>query len=512
MVEPANDSFDPYYRWLGIPKKHRPPTHYQLLGVSPDESDHTIIEDAVERQQSHVGHYRGTEFDTAAARVLYELEEAETCLLNPEMRKEYDRQLREKRWKKKKQTTGKVRGAPPSIHGGGKGFEIVPTIFKIVGILLVACMIMAAFSFQLPWQKTGVRTADTPVLTRGSENTEKRPVPVLPKGQIAKRPEEEPALKPQPTDAGDVDQSETITAKVVRVDAGSRSLTVSYNGRTTEFDVSRAAVLLAEGSEVDLDDLTSGLSATITFNPEYDVVTRIEIRSTPPKIKNSVGMQFKLLPGGTFRMGEGGAAHQVILTKPFYLGVYEVTQTQYERVMGTNPSQFKGDDHPVEKVSWEDAVAFCRKLSSLPAEQSAGRVYRLPTEAEWEYACRAGAATQYSFGDNTSELDAYGWFDEISGKSHPVGKKLANPWGLYDMHGNVWEWCQDWYDDYPNGSVTDPIGPAAGSYRVNRGGSYSCYVAGYCRSGFRNPDPAPDDRDPDLGFRVALSPSVARVS
>ena len=169
------------------------------------------------------------------------------------------------------------------------------------------------------------------------------------------------------------------------------------------------------------------------------------------------------------------------------MGVYEVTQDQYERVMGTNPSGFEGRSNPVERVHWDDAVEFCRKLSSLPKEKSAGRVYRLPTEAEWEYACRAGTATEYSFGDDASELAEYAWFGNNSGdrmidvlniwntdndnygkrlldnncQAHPVGEKLPNAWGLYDMHGNVAEWCQDRHGDYPSGSVTDPRGSSA---------------------------------------------------
>ena len=161
---------------------------------------------------------------------------------------------------------------------------------------------------------------------------------------------------------------------------------------------------------------------------------------------NSIGIRLKLLPAGTFWMGEDLDAHKVTLTQPFYLGVYEVTQEQYERVMGKNPSNFKGPQNPVEKVSWDDAVEFCRKLSELPEEKAAGRIYRLPTEAEWEYACRAGTTTKYSFGDSESELGEYGWFDKNSDrKTHPVGQKQPNKWGLYDMHGNVWEWCSDWY-------------------------------------------------------------------
>jgi formylglycine-generating enzyme required for sulfatase activity len=205
-------------------------------------------------------------------------------------------------------------------------------------------------------------------------------------------------------------------------------------------------------------------------------------------------------------MGEGDTAHQVTLTQPFHFGVYAVTQDEYERVMESNPSKFKGSNNPVEKVSWNDAVEFCRKLSSLPEEKSAGHIYRLPTEAEWEYACRAETDSEYSFGNDASELDAYAWFTDNSAKtSHPVGQKLANPWGLYDMHGNVWEWCSDWKVDYPTGAVTDPTGPSSGSARVFRGGCWY-YTARHCRSAPRYY--APGSRN-GLGFRLVLSPSVA---
>jgi formylglycine-generating enzyme required for sulfatase activity/serine/threonine protein kinase len=220
-----------------------------------------------------------------------------------------------------------------------------------------------------------------------------------------------------------------------------------------------------------------------------------------PLSSNSIGMQFKLLPGGTFTMGDGDDAHQVTLTKPFGLGVYEVTQEQYEKVMGTNPSKFKAPQNPVEQVSWTDAVEFCRKLSALPAEKKAGYVYRLPTEAEWECACRAGTTTTYSFGDSESELGDYAWYTKNSGRTtHPVGGKKPNGWGLYDMHGNVFEWCQDWYGSYPSGSVTDPTGAASGSLRVFRGGCWSS-ISVNCLSANRFGD-SPDFRLHSLGFRV----------
>ena len=244
---------------------------------------------------------------------------------------------------------------------------------------------------------------------------------------------------------------------------------------------------------------------------------------SPKTITNSIGMKLVLIPKGTFMMGspieEEGAdndeeQHQVTIGKDYYLGVTEVTQGQYEKVMGTNPSYFqkrvirKSDSsmYPVEQVSWEDAVEFCKKLSDLPEEKKAGRVYRLPTEAEWEYACRAGSKAAYSFGANSKTLGDYAWFGENSGnQTHPVGEKKANAWGLYDMHGNVWEWCSDWYGVYPKGSVSDPSGPSEGSSRVCRGGFWRDGAAG-CRSANRGGD-APSIRGGNLGFRVALSSS-----
>jgi len=223
----------------------------------------------------------------------------------------------------------------------------------------------------------------------------------------------------------------------------------------------------------------------------------------PPR-KNSIGMKFKLLPGGTFTMGDGNEAHQVTLTKAFEIAVYELTQEQASKVTEVNPSRFKGLQNPVEEVSWNEAVAFCQKLSELPAEKKAGYVYRLPTEAEWEYACRAGTTTKYSFGDSDSELGDYAWYDRISDKrTHPVGQKKPNAWGLYDMHGNVWEWCLDWHGGYPSGAVTDPTGPSSGSLRVLRGGSWlhssvSCLSANRRRG-------TPADRLWGLGFRVVRS-------
>jgi formylglycine-generating enzyme required for sulfatase activity len=175
-----------------------------------------------------------------------------------------------------------------------------------------------------------------------------------------------------------------------------------------------------------------------------------------------------------------------------------------DAVAGRDTSRF-----PVEQVSWEDAVEYCRKLSELPEERAAGRVYRLPTEAEWEYACRAGSQTKWSFGDAESSFGEYAWYGANSDSTtHRVGEKKANAWGLYDMHGNVWEWCSDWYGEeyYRESPREDPLGPASeGSARSNRGGGWD-YRPVHCRSAFRFAN-LPVDRYGSLGFRVARSPS-----
>ena len=234
----------------------------------------------------------------------------------------------------------------------------------------------------------------------------------------------------------------------------------------------------------------------------------------PINTTNSIGMRLLLVPPGEFQMGSPASdrdtssyekpQHKVRITKAFYLGVSEVSQEQYERVMGHNPSQFKGDpQRPVENVSWEDAVEFCQELS-----EQEGVMYRLPTEAEWEYACRAGTTTRYCFGDDQARLGEYAWYNRNSHvKTHPVGGRRPNAWGLCDMHGNVGEPCADWYDVdyYANSTRSDPTGPESGSYRVFRGGSWS-FGSGNCRSAGRSWH-SPEVRGNLLGFRVARNRS-----
>ncbi len=230
-----------------------------------------------------------------------------------------------------------------------------------------------------------------------------------------------------------------------------------------------------------------------------------------------VGLVLQPIPAGTFTMGspadeagrsdDEGPQTQVTFSEPFWLGRTEVTQAQWNAIMDSNPSYFKGQTLPVESVSWKDAMTYCRRLTDQ--ERAAGRlpqgyVYTLPTEAEWEYACRAGTTGPYAGDGNLNDL---GWHNGNSGGwTHPVAQKQPNGWGLYDMYGNLAEWCRDWYGPYPGGSVTDYAGPSSGTGRVVRGGSWSSDALS-CRSASRGKSEPPDYSDNTIGFRVALVPS-----
>jgi formylglycine-generating enzyme len=236
-----------------------------------------------------------------------------------------------------------------------------------------------------------------------------------------------------------------------------------------------------------------------------------------PSVTNSIGMELIEIPAGTFTMGDR-AGVAVTLTQGFSLGKTEVTWDECQQVMGKVFQGQKYDvaskDFSASEITWDEAIEFCEKLTAIERKAGklkAGEEYRLPTEAEWEYACRAGTETAYSFGDDESKLGEYAWFagnafDAGEKYAHKVGKKKPNPWGLYDMHGNVWEWCSDWYDTNLSGGV-DPVGPEGGSLRVLRGGGWWCNPS-FCRSANRNYFVPSSRNDGGLGFRVARSQSV----
>ncbi|MBI2900609.1 MAG: formylglycine-generating enzyme family protein [Planctomycetes bacterium] len=239
----------------------------------------------------------------------------------------------------------------------------------------------------------------------------------------------------------------------------------------------------------------------------------LAVKDAPERIVLDLGggvkMEFVRIKAGEFMMGSGNGeadekpVHEVTISRDFWMQTTETTQAQWEAVMGKKPSYFKGADLPVEDVSWENCREFMKKLNEKAKEQLEGKTAGLPTEAQWEYACRAGSTGKWCFGDDENKLGDYAWHQgSLKGNTQPVGQRKPNSWGLCDMHGNVWEWCEDWYGVYPSEAVTDPNGPASGKQRCLRGGSW-VNAAAEVRASVRLKG-FPLNRVRLVGFRVAL--------
>lgn len=259
---------------------------------------------------------------------------------------------------------------------------------------------------------------------------------------------------------------------------------------------------------VDLSALASGSQAALERQTRLAQQTGLPVTA---KARVS-GITLSLVPPGTFQMGSGKwedgrdkdeNQHAVTISRPFYIGKFEVTQKQWEALMGTNPSKFNNakGSAPVEMISWNDSVEFCKALCLQ--ENVPQGTYRLPTEAEWEYACRAGTETPFCYGKKLTAQMAH--FDQMpyvgNTSTIPVGNFLPNAWGLHDMHGNVYEWCQDWYGDYTGASAVDPTGPRNGEKRLSRGGGWGIQSS-YCRSANRCGDAKPEHKMFALGLRI----------
>ena len=286
---------------------------------------------------------------------------------------------------------------------------------------------------------------------------------------------------------------------------GNHQVEVRKDGYATD----KKSVTISEGQTASISGTLSSNTASSSngYASSSSVSSGGNEISIP--VKNGITIDMVKVEAGTFMMGatsemqnpwdDEKPVREVILTNDYYIGKYEVTQSLWQAVMGTNPSYFKGDNLPVEQVSWDNCLEFISKLNSLT-----GRKFRLPTEAEWEYAARGGKKSrgyQYSGSFNISDV---AWYNGNSGnKIHPIGMKQANELGVYDMSGNVNEWCQDWYGSYVSSSQTNPLGANSGSFRVCRGGSWYFGTVN-CRSSFRSRG-NPDTRSRYLGFRLVLS-------
>jgi formylglycine-generating enzyme required for sulfatase activity len=505
--------FDPYRKWLGIPEGARPPTHYQLLGIAPDERDLDVINSAVVQRSQYVRNFQTGKYAEEATRLLNEISAAKICLLDPIKRAEYDAQL--PRPKAHKQPSATRPASPP---------HLTPLVDPMLERLAAA----PAAPWASPLVHQPVREKGVP-LWQIAVGAGAVVVLLLVAGLLTLGNGDDVAPSVAQTDAPTSGQSvapgtsaaESSSDAVAAGDPVERPPELPLPATQAE------PAIAPEDATEDPADSAPGDSGAAA-PPVEPVEKPSEV------IENSVGMKLIRIPAGEFEMGSpesefGRVAeeklHRVRLTTDFFLGQTEVTQAQYQRVMGTNPSYFPPDAEgkdlvagldtgafPVDRVTWTDAREFCRRLAALAEERSAGRDYRLPTEAEWEYACRGGTQTVFGFGDSLISTQAN--FDG----NHPYGVARTSPFlkrtttvgsygpnrmGLFDMHGNLWEWCADYHAEYPSGETLDPRGPGFGSMRVLRGGSWHD-PAVVCRSALRS-RLLETAKGEDVGFRVVCT-------
>jgi formylglycine-generating enzyme required for sulfatase activity len=528
-----NKQFDPYHVWLGIATKEQPPNHYRLLGIDAFEDDREVIENAADQKVIHLRTFQLSKHRESAEKLLNQVATAKICLLNPAKKAAYDQQLH------------KLLDAPAPVPAPALPAPL-PASTKSPGPAWLlpaigAVAVLSVLGGVLGWLLSGGnRPGDSA-------------------GQVAsatpERVAQEPS-RPEPAKAQRAPVASPPPPKTRRSGAPSpTNAAFSENVRHGLPDL-RATPGKAADSGVPPP-------ATAPFDAQQAKQHQqrwAEHLGVPVEETNSIGTKLVLIPPGEFDMGSTddeiawantrnkdsryylddvpfeAPRHRVKITRPFRLGTYPVTQGEYEKVLGVNPSAFTekhidlslykpplsesgiknreadgkkaaGIDtrrHPVETVNWDDAIEFCSKLSAVPAERAAGRVYRLPTEAEWEYACRAGTTTRWYCGDDEAGLAQCAWFNKKSGgMTGSVGEKRPNAWGLYDMHGNVNQWCADWFgaDYYKSSPLSDPTGPLVGSRRLLRGGDWGASAAA-CRSAFRFPNPGRTHRNHFVGFRV----------
>ena len=512
----SDDEFDPYHKWLGIPKGHRPPTFYQLLGISPDEQDAEVIRTAAKRQEDFVRKFSDGPYKSDASSLSFQLQEARLTLLNAKTRKHYDSKLGLIYERQRKN----VREFGHSLAGGGAasvGEEsgLAREFLKIMSVILAGFIIMAAVAYRLDWihlRKEAEKAIDE------ADQLVARQV----------KPEPAPAVKPMlPPEAPDRPQA-------VKVDPP--PITPPVNPPETV-------------ATIEKEEVTNSIGMRLRLIPagEFQMGSRRTERRPADRGRSPFGL---LMPDEEQALKRSEAPHQVRITKPFYLGKYEVTRGQFRKFVEAtkyitdaerngpgglglvptdrkvfankreftwqNPGFEQTDDHPVVLVSWNDANEFCGWLS-----KHVGPSYRLPTDAEWEYACRAGTTTLWSSGDDfpsvalmanvkdtsmsaklASFRDTEVW-DDGHPFTAPVGRFKPNLWGLHDMHGNVMEWCQDWHDPdyYAKSPPVDPTGPPSGKVRSIRGGSW-LGDATYCRSAYHT-QAFPTSANCFKGFRVA---------
>lgn len=501
----APSGFDPYYRWLGIPPKDQPANHYRLLGLAVFEEDLEVIRDAAERQMGHVRLYALGKHSDLSQRVLNELGAARACLLDRAKKAVYDEALRRELASVEAARQAAVPADPLAMEFKSQPLERLGPVRRprrkwwhdrrtqfalgagVVALLLLTLMFVVSRGSKSPEPKAVPESASVPSKPEPVVAKPEQPIPDVVRQEPRGAPQAPPPLAIAPFSAEEAKKHQERWAAHLKV-----PLTLTNS-------IGMKLILIPPG-EFDMGS-----------SPE-----EVDRHRREPKER---GIDEKKLELHIAAMLDSeGPRHRVKITKPFYLGIYEVTQSQWTAVQGKNRSYFQKarsdedpGERPIEMPPWSDAAEFCKKLSARPQETAAKRVYWLPTEAEWEYASRAGSDTSYYFGNEDTKLGDYGWFEANSDKRpHPVGLKKPNAWGLYDMYGNVWEWCADcWgWDYYKRSPPRDPQGPPANPFHIRRGGSWRM-PGSLCRSAFRDNH---NGNAYDVGFRVVCEVPTDGVS
>ena len=492
-----------YHLMLGLPEDVTSPDHYELLGLERFEDNETAIRNSAIDANEKLLAWQNSDYHAECDRVMDAVVKAREVLLHGKQKAKYDRKLGERLGGEEpldKHDTGLApRALPPPTRRRSAAPEHDTNLDNrlllwigagVGGVLLLLLAVVGIGSSSSSTDSANIQT---------NPFDDQRPAPAAVAAQeddaAKQRADEKDNDKPTVAVAekpGEDDNSQSTSA------GGALSQSAQESGVPMQTE---PALLLAPFDEQQAETAQQLWAAQV---------------GAAPQIVNSVGMKLALIPPGEFLMGSEAdypgevPQHRVRITKPLYLQTTEVTQGQWQLVMGTKPwrgAQWKaymkdGPQYAANCVSWDDAQEFCRRLS-----EHAGATYRLPTEAEWEYACRAGTTTSWSFID---PAERFAWLKGSEDYAHQVGQKMANPFGLHDMHGNVGEWCQDWYDReyYTSSPQDDPQGPASGSYRVRRGGSW-IHTAWGCQSASRSRYP-PSDESKELGFRVVCEVSLAK--
>ncbi len=518
------EAFDPYCSWLGIPPAEQPADYYRLLGISRFESSTEVIANAADRQIRHIESFKSGAQAKEAQSLLKKLEVARACLLDVEKKCIYDRAIR---GTFAAENSPPIAVDPPQAHSQKVAtghsrprtrnplVELAKILLGgIAGLVIGNAILWYGFGMDVFGVMESPAGRATPLqpLAQSEADVQPKPSPQVQNhlDQASETKLAEPDIRPVQVPEPTITQSKEAVP------------TVPVEETTAESDDARA---IPSPQESLTEDDTPPI-AVAPFDAEQahrHQQTWADYLGIPTEFTNSVGMKFRLLPPGEFQMGDHRPdqpppAHQVQLAKPCYVSVFEVTQSEYQEVMETNPSAYskigpqkdvvKNSDttrFPVENVSWLDANRFSEKLSTKAGERQLNRLYRLATEAEWEYACRAGTTSMFAFGDSLSNKQANVGQGSPSLQQpllgpRPVGSFSPNGFGLFDMHGNVWEWCADWLGPYPKDKSVDPVGPVIGEERILRGSGF-VLDAMAARSANRNAEP-PEYHSGNLGFRV----------